>query len=78
MNGDAPFFKQFFADFIVKQKWFEKNSSPPIIRFAWACCARWFFHINFRQLAINGHSYCVLAHASPLSVLKHALERKCS
>ena len=36
------------------------------------------FYINFRQLAINGHSYCVLAHASPLSVLKHALERKCS
>ena len=36
------------------------------------------FYINFRQLAINGHKYCVLAHASPLSVLKHALRRKCS
>ena len=23
------------------------------------------FYINFRQLAINGHKYCVLAHASP-------------
>ena len=46
--------------------------------FAWACCARWVSYINFRQLAINGHQCCVLAHASPLSVLKHALGRKCS
>ena len=46
--------------------------------FAWACCARWVSYINFRQLAINGHQCCVLAHASPLSVRKHALGRKCS
>ena len=36
------------------------------------------FYINFRQLAINGHQCCVLAHASPQGVLKHALGRKCS
>ena len=36
------------------------------------------FYINFRQSAINDHQCCVLAHASPLSVLKHALGRKCS
>ena len=36
------------------------------------------FYINFRQIAINGHQCCVLAHASPLSVQKHALGRKCS
>ena len=34
--------------------------------------------INFHQSAINDHQCCVLAHASPLSVLKHALGRKCS
>ena len=36
------------------------------------------FYINFHQSAINDHQCCVLAHASPLSVLKHALGRKCS
>ena len=35
-------------------------------------------YINFRQSAINDHQCCVLAHASPLSVLKHALGRKWS
>ena len=46
--------------------------------FAWAVLRTLGFYINFRQLAINGHQCCVLAHASPLSVLKHALRRKCS
>ena len=64
--------------FIVKQKWFEKFSSPHIIRICLGVLRTLGFYINFRQLAINGHQYCVLAHASPLSVLKHALRRKCS
>ena len=64
--------------FIVKQKWFEKFSSPHIIRIYLGVLRTLGFYINFRQLAINGHKYCVLAHASPLSVLKHALRRKCS
>ena len=63
---------------IVKQKWFEKISSPHIIRICLGVLRTLGFYINFRQLAINGHKYCVLAHASPLSVLKHALRRKCS
>ena len=58
---------------IVKQKWFEKISSPQIIRIYLGVLRTLGFYINFRQLAINVHSYCVLAHASPLSVLKHAI-----
>ena len=63
---------------IVKQKWFEKISSPYIIRICLGVLRTLGFYNNFRQLAINGHQCCVLAHASPLSVLKHALRRKCS
>ena len=36
------------------------------------------FYINFRQLAINGHKYCVLAHAFSPQRAEHALGRKCS
>ena len=64
--------------FKVKQKWFEKISSPHIIRIYLGVLRTLGFYINFRQLAINGHQYCVLTHASPLSVLKHALRRICS
>ena len=64
--------------FIVKQKWFEKISSPHIIRICLGVLRTLGFYINFHQSAINGHQCCVLAHASPLSVLKHALGRKCS
>ena len=67
-----------FFYLIVKQKWFEKFPSPHIIRICLGVLRTLGFYINFRQLAINGHSYCVLAHASPLSVRKHALGRKCS
>ena len=63
---------------LVKQKWFGKISSPHIIRICLGVLRTLFFYINFRQLAINGHQCCVLAHASPLSVLKHALGRKWS
>ena len=48
---------------IVKQKWFEKISSPHIIRICLGVLRTLGFYINFRQLAINGHKYCVLAHA---------------
>ena len=54
------------------------NFSPHIIRICLCVLRTQGFYINFRQLAINGHQCCVLAHASPLSVLKHALRRKCS
>ena len=63
---------------IVKQKWFEKISSPFIIRICVGVLRTLGFYINFHQSAINGHQCCVLAYASPLSVLKHALRRKCS
>ena len=36
------------------------------------------FYINFRQWAINGHKYCVLAHAFSPQRAEHALRRKCS
>ena len=49
--------------YIVKQKWFEKISSPHIIRICLGVLRTLGFYINFRQLAINGHKYCVLAHA---------------
>ena len=49
--------------FIVKQKWFEKISSPHIIWICLGVLRTLGFYINFRQLAINGHKYCVLAHA---------------
>ena len=49
--------------FKVKQKWFEKFSSPHIIRIYLGVLRTLGFYINFRQLAINGHKYCVLAHA---------------
>ena len=48
---------------IVKQKWFEKISSPHIIRICLGVLRTLGFYINFRQSAINVHSYCVLAHA---------------
>ena len=48
---------------IVKQKWFEKISSPPIIRICLGVLRTLGFYINFRQLAINGHQCYVLAHA---------------
>ena len=63
---------------IVKQKWFEKISSPHIIRICLGVLRTLGLYINFHQSAINDHPCCVLAHASPLSVLKHALRRKCS
>ena len=63
---------------IVKQKRLEKISSPHIIRIRLGVLRTLGFYINFRQSAINDHQCCVLAHAFPLSVLKHALERKCS
>ena len=59
-------------------KEFEKISSPHIIRICLGVLRTLGFYINFRQLAINGHSYCVLTHTSPLSVQKHDLGRKCS
>ena len=46
--------------------------------FAWACCARWvstWFSVNEPLMAINA---ACLRTLSPLCVLKHALERKCS
>ena len=49
--------------FIVKQKWFEKISSPHIIWICLGVLRTLGFYINFRQLAINGQKYCVLAHA---------------
>ena len=48
---------------IVKQNRFEKFSIPHIIRICLGVLRTLGFYINFRQLAINGHSYCVLAHA---------------
>ena len=48
---------------LVKQKWFGKISSPHIIRICLGVLRTLFFYINFRQLAINGHQCCVLAHA---------------
>ena len=48
---------------IVKQKWFEKISSPHIIRICLGVLRTLGFYINFRQSAINGHQCCVLAHA---------------
>ena len=53
-------------------------SSLHIIRICLGVLRTLGFYINFRQSAINDHPCCVLAHASPLSVLKHALGRKCS
>ena len=49
--------------FIVKQKWFEKISSLHIIWICLGVLRTLGFYINFRQLAINGQKYCVLAHA---------------
>ena len=63
---------------IVKQKWFEKISSPHIIRICLGVLRTLGLYINFHQSAINDHPCCVLTHASPLSVLQHALRRKCS
>ena len=48
---------------IVKQKWFEKISSTHIIWICLGVLRTLVFNINFRQLAINVHKYCVLAHA---------------
>ena len=48
---------------IVKQKWFEKISSPHIIRICLSVLRTLGFYINFRHLAINDHQCCVLAHA---------------
>ena len=44
-------------------KEFEKISSPHIIRICLGVLRTLGFYINFRQLAINGHKYFVLAHA---------------
>ena len=63
-----------------------------VLRACFACCfSRRFLHldllgrashagfyINFRQLAINGHQCCVLAHAVSPQHAEHALVRKCS
>ena len=59
---------------IVKQKWFEVFTSG----FAWACFARCFstlIPVNEPLMAFNA---ACLRTLSPLSVLKHALGRKCS
>ena len=76
---DSDASKKFYRTvIIVKQKWFEKISSPHIIRIYLGVLRTLGLYMNFHQSAINDHPCCVLAHASPLSVLKHALRRKCS
>ena len=59
-------------------KEFEKISSPHIIRICLGVLRTLGFYINFRQLAINGHKYCVLAHAFSPQRAEARLGRKCS
>ncbi len=51
--------------FIVKQKWFEKISSPHIIRICLGVLRTLGLYINLHQSAMNDHPCYVLVHASP-------------
>ena len=71
-------FMQGCSEHYSQTEGFEKISSPHIIRICLGVLRTLGLYIKFHQSAINDHPCCLLAHASPLSVLQHALRRKCS